>query len=190
MRKCTPHPSIAALVGMTLAFAVATPVAAQSQTVPGDLSVQGSQCVGSACTASEAFGFDTLRLKSNTPQIRFVDTSTSAAFPTQDWLMGVEDGVANSSVFFVKDATANSYVMRLTSTAGGGVALGAGAELIANAVSVGGSGTERRIRHVAPGVAPTDAVNLGQLQTLSSQLNDLNTRITGLTNRLNAVTVP
>jgi autotransporter adhesin len=34
-----------------------------------------------------------------------------------------------------------------------------------NVVAVGAEGNERRIRHVAPGQQPTDAVNLGQLQS-------------------------
>lgn len=51
-------------------------------------------------------------------------------------------------------------------TAENSVALGAGS--IAdqpNTVSVGRPGAERRITNVAPGILPTDAVNLGQLNT-------------------------
>jgi len=40
-----------------------------------------------------------------------------------------------------------------------------------NVVSVGSSGNERRIVNVAPGIAPTDAVNVGQLQMLGSQMS-------------------
>ncbi|HEY8386093.1 MAG TPA: YadA-like family protein, partial [Porticoccaceae bacterium] len=40
-----------------------------------------------------------------------------------------------------------------------------------NVVSVGSRGNERRIVNVAAGVAPTDAVNVGQLQMLGSQMS-------------------
>ena len=54
--------------------------------------------------------------------------------------------------------------------ADGSVALGAGSVADrANTVSVGAAGMERQISNVAAGTAPTDAVNLSQLQ---SGLND------------------
>lgn len=40
-----------------------------------------------------------------------------------------------------------------------------------NTVSVGAPGSERRITNVAPGVLPTDAANVGQLQTLQQDIN-------------------
>ena len=40
-------------------------------------------------------------------------------------------------------------------------------------VSVGSAGAERRITNVAAGAAPTDAVNVSQLQAVSSQLNQV-----------------
>ena len=161
------------------------------EVISDDLIVNGSTCVGLGCVADEDFGFDTIRLISDNPQIRFVDTSISAAFPTQDWTMGVDDGPSSTSVFFVKDATTNSNVLQLTSTPSGGVAIGAGAELVGNAVSVGATGSERRIVHVADGTAATDAVNIGQFsqfQTdIAGQLTDIVNRIDALTARLDAL---
>ena len=44
-----------------------------------------------------------------------------------------------------------------------------------NTVSVGAPGAERRITNVAPGIAPTDAVNVSQLQGLQSQVAGVQT---------------
>ena len=43
----------------------------------------------------------------------------------------------------------------------------------ANTVSVGSPGNERRITNVAPGINPTDAVNLSQLQSVQGNVNDV-----------------
>ncbi len=58
-------------------------------------------------------------------------------------------------------------------TAENSVALGAGSETgnRANTVSVGAPGAERQITNVADGVAPTDAVNVRQLNRLSLRLD-------------------
>ncbi|WP_414144146.1 YadA family autotransporter adhesin [Burkholderia territorii] len=41
----------------------------------------------------------------------------------------------------------------------------------ANTVSVGASGSERRITNVGPGVNPTDAVNVSQLNAVQGSIN-------------------
>jgi trimeric autotransporter adhesin len=52
------------------------------------------------------------------------------------------------------------------------VALGAGSVAsLANTVSVGAPGGERRITNVAAGINPTDAVNVSQLNSLASSLS-------------------
>ncbi|AIY39446.1 Type IV fimbrial biogenesis protein PilY1 [Collimonas arenae] len=68
------------------------------------------------------------------------------------------------------------------------VAMGAGAQAIANntvalgagsvadqdnTVSVGAHGSERRITNVAPGVNPTDAVNVSQLNNVQNQIGNV-----------------
>jgi autotransporter adhesin len=61
-----------------------------------------------------------------------------------------------------------------TATAANSVALGAGSIASApNTVSVGAPGAERRITNVAPGISPTDAVNVSQLTGLSNQIGSL-----------------
>jgi autotransporter adhesin len=55
------------------------------------------------------------------------------------------------------------------------VAIGAGSSAtLANTVSVGAAGKERQITNVAAGTASTDAVNVGQLTTVSNNLDTLN----------------
>lgn len=62
---------------------------------------------------------------------------------------------------------------RVTGEAHNAVALGAGSVADeADTVSVGAAGAERRIVNVAPGIARTDAVNVGQLRDVESALND------------------
>ncbi|KVP52455.1 hypothetical protein WJ90_09365 [Burkholderia ubonensis] len=54
------------------------------------------------------------------------------------------------------------------------VALGASSIATdANTVSVGSPGNERRIMNVAPGMNPTDAVNMSQLSAVQSNMNQV-----------------
>jgi autotransporter adhesin len=96
---------------------------------------------------------------------------------------------------YVEDADADKVVMKLAASENGGVALGAGSTLEANAVSVGSDEVKRRITQVADGVNATDAATLGQLQQLQttfdpqateleSQLAELLSRIDALSTRL------
>ena len=142
--------------------------ATADEVILDDLIVGGSQCVGNGCADGEVFGFDTMKLKSNNPQIRFEDTSNSASFPTSDWTMGVADSVLDTSIFYVNDANAGIAILKMSASASGGVALGAGSELLDNVVSVGSAGGERKITHVADGIDDTDAVNVGQFNTFTT----------------------
>ncbi len=53
--------------------------------------------------------------------------------------------------------------------------------------SVGTVGAERQITNVAPGSAPTDAVNVAQLQSVVSGITALDTRVTTIDNRITTV---
>jgi autotransporter adhesin len=65
-----------------------------------------------------------------------------------------------------------------TASAPNSVALGSGSVANqANTVSVGAPGSERRIANVAPGVNPTDAVNVSQLSGMNSDISALRTDI-------------
>lgn len=177
-------------------------LAAADTVIIDDIIVNGSACVGAPCVNDEVFDFDTLKIKSATPQIRFQDTSTSAAFPTQDWLMGVTIGFDMTSVFYIQDATSSENVMQIENGTNGGVALGAGSELANGAVSVGATGNERRIAYVADAVDATDAVTLSQFNTFeagaaaaatadiaaaNSEITDLQAEMVLLNQRLNEV---
>jgi autotransporter adhesin len=56
-------------------------------------------------------------------------------------------------------------------------------------VSFGSPGNERRLTNVAAGVAPTDAVNVSQLNSIASgvqsQINGVQTQINGLQTQIN-----
>jgi len=61
------------------------------QVILDDLIIDGSECVGEDCVNGESFGFDTIRLKENNLRIRFVDTSSTASFPSRDWQITIND---------------------------------------------------------------------------------------------------
>jgi hypothetical protein len=61
------------------------------QRIQDDLVVVGSICSGLDCVNNESFGFDTIRLKENNLRIKFLDTSGSSSFPTNDWQITVND---------------------------------------------------------------------------------------------------
>ncbi len=64
---------------------------AGDQVILDDLIVDGSLCVGQDCVNGESFGFDTIRLKENNVRIRFVDTSSTSSFPSNDWQLTAND---------------------------------------------------------------------------------------------------
>jgi hypothetical protein len=77
----------------------ATSTVVRDQVIPDDLIVQGSTCIGFDCVNNESFGFDTIRLKENNLQIQFEDTSTSAGFPTNNWLIKANDSASGGADF-------------------------------------------------------------------------------------------
>jgi hypothetical protein len=152
-------------LGMALTssiFLFVTP-AFSDQVINDDLIVTAGACVGVDCVDGEAFGFLGLKIKNDEPQILFDDTSIGA-FPTNNWVVGITDNaMAGPANFIIRDVTADSAVLVLFPGATGGIALGSGSTVEANAVSVGAEGAERRIMHVADGVDDTDALNKAQL---------------------------
>ncbi len=69
----------------------AKPINFKDQQILDDLIVDGSACIGQDCVNGESFGFKTLRLKENNLRIHFLDTSTSASFPSADWCIQIND---------------------------------------------------------------------------------------------------
>ena len=136
-----------------------------------NLIVNGSTCIGDSCNGIGIdFGFDSLILKSETPQIVFNDTSSSSLFASTDWRMGVQGSSSDDAgAFFIENVTEDELVFQVS--ADGDVAIGAGAEVGKNAVSFGTSGYERRITYVADGVDDTDAVTFGQFDAYKATLD-------------------
>jgi len=163
------------------------------QVVLDDQIINGSLCVGAGCINGEEFGFDTIRLKTDNPQILFQDTSNTASFPTNDWLVGATDNAMSSpTVFFIKDVTGNNNVLVLEPGQTGGVAIGAGSVVETNNISIGAVGAERKIVHVADGVDDTDAVNMRQFNQFTTTLNNtanarVDSRIDAINARLDAL---
>jgi len=73
--------------------------AVPDQVIPDDLIVQGSACVGLDCVNGEVFGFDTIRMKENNTRLQFLDTSTSAGFPSNNWQIRANSSAAGGSNF-------------------------------------------------------------------------------------------
>ena len=177
------------------------------QVIADDLIINGSPdgslCVGADCIDGEVFDFDTIKLKTNSPIIKFSDTSNSASFPTNDWSMGITNSTGPGPIqFFVNDVNGGVTVLLMEAGASGGIALGAGSSMESNAISVGAPGSERRIINVADGVADSDATTMAQFNSfaatvnasidpdktaLDSELADLQSRVDNLTSRLNSV---
>ena len=77
--------------------------------IADDLIVQGSACVGLDCVNGEAFNFDTIRLKENNTRIGFMDTSSAAGFPTNDWTIRANSSASGGGNFLAfVDQGANS----------------------------------------------------------------------------------
>ncbi len=137
-----------------------------------DQIVDGSLCVGIACIDGEEFDQDTVKLKVDDPTIKFEDTSSTSSFPTNDWVMGITDNASpDPAQFFIKDLSGATTVLLLEAGANGGIALGSGSAVESNAISVGAPGSERRIMHVADGVADSDAATMGQFNAFSAAVN-------------------
>lgn len=84
-----------------------------------DLIVDGSACIGLDCVNGESFEFDTIRLKENNLRIRFQDTSSSASFPTNDWVIVINDSAnGGADRFSIEDPDAG--VTPFTIAAGAG----------------------------------------------------------------------
>ena len=173
---------------------LALSLSATAETINGDLIVDGSACVGSACDEAEEYPFDLLRIHDNEPRISIVDSSA----PDYDWILGITDNdAAVPSHFFVREAGTGNRVLKLD--VNGNVALGYPADLVKGAVSVGTPAAPRRVTHVADAVDATDAVTLRQFEDfkdealssvdgdasqLEQQIDDMRQRIDDLAARV------
>lgn len=145
------------------------------QVVLDDLIATQSTCLGNGCTETENYEFDTLRIKSDNPRVRFTDTSTSAAFPTNDWAFGFTD--ENSAVtpyFYIENVDAAKRVLHIEGGEQGAIAIGADATAVAGSISVGNATSQRRVSFVAPGTLDSDAATMAQFSTFTATIeNDI-----------------
>lgn len=150
----------------------ATGLCASAGTIAG---VNGATATKTA-TGATAYGSQSLAQDSNSTAIGFrstaqFDGSVAIGYQAQAIADPATAVGANSL------ASGNNSVAlgaNAQATAANSIALGAGSVADqANTVSVGSPGNERRITNVAPGVAPTDAVNLSQLQGVQGNINDV-----------------
>jgi hypothetical protein len=103
---------LAAALAASLALSVP---ALADNVIPDDLIVQSSECVGPDCVNNESFGVDTIRLKGPVLRFGFLDTSTAAGFPSNDWELTANDadGSGSESYFGFKDVTAGTTPLRI-----------------------------------------------------------------------------
>ncbi|NOR69466.1 MAG: hypothetical protein GQ532_07190 [Methylomarinum sp.] len=88
---------------------IAIPANADQQ-IQDDLVVVGSICSGFDCVNGESFGFDTIRLKENNLKINFIDTSSSASFPSGDWAIKINDTANGGGNYFSIEDTDSGTV--------------------------------------------------------------------------------
>ncbi len=94
---------------LILIAATLAPVALADQVITEDVDILASLCVGVDCSNGEIFGADTIRLKENNLRIRFVDTSASSAFPTNDWQLTANDSTnGGANRFSIDDIDAGT----------------------------------------------------------------------------------
>ncbi|MEZ5716732.1 MAG: hypothetical protein R3D85_17260 [Paracoccaceae bacterium] len=97
-----------------LALAPARRPAAQAIVLPGDHVIDGRLCVGSDCVAGEGFSRGPFMIKENNTRIAFVDTTSTADYPTRDWTIVINDSFQNGQDYFgVLDVEGNGIVFRI-----------------------------------------------------------------------------
>ena len=121
------------------------------QQINDDLIVFYSACIGQDCTNGENFSFDTIRTKENNVRIRFQDTSNTASFPTNDWVLVANDSFNGGKNYFaIEDADAGRQPFRVEAGA-------SSSALYVEADSDVGLGTEEPAQrlHVVDSDTPT-----------------------------------
>jgi outer membrane murein-binding lipoprotein Lpp len=105
-----PRRAVISLLAASIMALAAAPARAADTVVVGNQIVQGKQCVGVDCVNGESFGTDTVRLKENTTRLGFMDTSSTAGFPSNDWaLFANEPQNGGLNMFAIQDTTAGTF---------------------------------------------------------------------------------
>ena len=82
----------------------------------GDHSISGGVCIGPSCAADEPIT-SILKLKGNSVRLFFEDISTSAGFPTNDWVLEANASSGTGDYFALRDADTFHAIMRLNAGA-------------------------------------------------------------------------
>lgn len=161
-------------------------------TATGTGSSAGVAGVNGAANGASAYGSQALAQDANTTAIGFRATakqegSVAVGYQAQaladpSTALGAsslvtanaDNGVALGASSAVSGANSVAVGFNAQATASNAVALGTNSVANqANTVSVGSQGNERRITNVASGVAPTDAANVGQLNSVSNRVGEV-----------------
>jgi hypothetical protein len=144
---------------------------------------------------SIAVGTGSQATQSGSIAVGFNSTSTglnsiaigTGATATGSVAVGAGASAANGGAAYGDGAVATGSLStavgpNASATSANAVAIGSGStNTVANTVSFGSAGNERRLTNVAAGISQTDAVNLGQLQSVAAgfqtQLGGLQTQI-------------
>ncbi|WP_265588524.1 YadA family autotransporter adhesin [Glaciimonas soli] len=159
-------------------------------TVTGVDATGSGLCAKATKDGATAFGSNAQATDANTTAVGFRAVASQAgsvaignnAQATGDPTVAIgQNSVASGNNSVATGAGAQATGTNAVATGAGAqaaasnsVALGAGSIADqANTVSVGSPGSERRITNVAPGVDPTDAVNVSQLSAVQNQVNNV-----------------
>lgn len=135
--------------GVTMAF-LAVGLPSEAQEFPDNISVLGSACFGSDCELVNSSS-DQVLLQDDVLGVSFVDTSTAAGVPSNDWRIVINDeGSGGNSYFAIEDATAGVTLFRICAVADTDCT---------NIVPSGASGTD-----------PQTAVNTSDIAAINAQL--------------------
>ena len=84
------------------------------QTINEDTYIIGNLCVGADCSSPETFGDDVIRLKESNLRLHFEDTSSTSAYPANDWRILINDTTDGGADYFaVEDATAGDVPFKI-----------------------------------------------------------------------------
>jgi hypothetical protein len=121
-----------------------------SQAGANDLIVKGSLCAGLACTDTEVFGLDTIRLKGENNQITFDDTSTAYGSPANDWTIVANDSTSGGASYLgFQDVTGVKFPFKVMAGAP------TNSLFVSSSGNIGlGTGTPALNVHVANGNTP------------------------------------
>lgn len=152
-----------------LLVSAVAPSAFADSVIADDQIIQGSACVGVDCVNNSVFGFSTLVLSENNTRLRFDDTSSSAAFPRNDWEITANDTFTGGNSYLAfTDVTAGRIPFRVMAGApAGGLYLGSDGSL--------GFGTESPLvkLHALSGNSPALRLEQSGDEGFSAQAFDL-----------------